>query len=175
MAEGTRLNSLQEQIHTLQTQIESLKTTDTIVPKWWDEQKQSIEAKFVENQGYLSRVLELLAQKGDKQVQMERGGITSSGMVHQSPTSQSKAEGKNPVLITVVDEQGHYTYKPDEPGILPAKQPNSFPQKTIECSASHFAPLNAFTPRPKIELPLFDAVTQEVGLKNVKSILLSLI
>ena len=54
MAEGTRLNSLLEQIHTLQTQIESLKTTDTIVPKWWDEQKQSIEAKFVENQGYLS-------------------------------------------------------------------------------------------------------------------------
>ena len=39
MAEGTRLNSLQEQIHTLQTQIKSLKTTDTIVPKWWDEQK----------------------------------------------------------------------------------------------------------------------------------------
>ena len=41
MAEGTRLNTLKEQIQALQSQMETIKASDNVVPKWWEEQKRS--------------------------------------------------------------------------------------------------------------------------------------
>ncbi|PPD72067.1 hypothetical protein GOBAR_DD31035 [Gossypium barbadense] len=36
------------------------------IPKWWEEQKTSTDAKFVETRGYISRILELLTKKGEE-------------------------------------------------------------------------------------------------------------
>ena len=62
MAEGTRISALQDQVQSLQTQLEALKTDDAVVPKLWDEQRKSIEMKLAENHSYLSKVLELMAK-----------------------------------------------------------------------------------------------------------------
>ena len=37
MAKGTRLNTLQKQMQALQSQLETIKASDSVVPKWWEE------------------------------------------------------------------------------------------------------------------------------------------
>ena len=70
MVEGTRLNTFHEQVQGLQNQLESLKATESSVPKWWKEQRKSIDAKLIENQGYISQMLELMMQKNEIQAQV---------------------------------------------------------------------------------------------------------
>ena len=134
MAEGTRLNTLHEQVQGLRNQLESLKAAESSVPKWWEEQRKSIDAKLTENQGYISRMLELMMQRSEIQAPapVESGTINHSGNVQITPMPQvqAKKDGKNPVEVTVIDERGKYTYKPEEPGLLPKMQLENSSQQT---------------------------------------------
>ena len=118
MAEGTRLNTLQEQMQALQSQLQTIKAFDSVVPKWWEEQKHSIDAKMIENQGYISRIPKLMSQREEIQSQNESEGITYVHNIPSASVSQSKAEGKILVEVTIIDEQGKRVARHNEPGIL---------------------------------------------------------
>ena len=177
MAEGTRLNTLQEQMQALQSQMETIKASDNVVPKWWEEQKRSIDAKMVENQSYISRILKLISQREEIQSQNESEGITHVHNIPSASMSQSKAEGKLPIEVTIIDEQGKLVTKHNEPGIL-SKGPfegmshisptHTLPFKKTESIVrnSMMGSLNAFSPRPKIELPNFDKVNPRGWVKK---------
>ena len=100
--------------------------------------------------------------------------------MHNIPSasmSQSKAEGKLPVEVTIIDEQGKRVTKHNEPGIL-SKGPfegmshisptHTLPFKKTESIVgnSMMGSLNAFSRRPKIELPNFDGVNPRGWVKK---------
>ena len=81
--------------------------------------------------------------------------------IPSASVSQSKAEGKIPVEVTVIDEQGKRVARHNEPGIL-SKGPfegmshvsptQTLPFKNTESIVGNkmIGSLNAFSPRPKI-------------------------
>ena len=179
MAEGTRLTTLHEQVQALQNKLENLTSTETTIHKWWEEQQKGMEAKFAENQSYMGRMLELLMQKNDSQAQAESGKVTCSGVQPES-LLQARKEGKKSVEVTVVADRGKYTYRPEEPGILPRNMQDSTLNrdsiafaKTSDFTngSSSTSGLNAFSPRPKIELPVFDGNNPRRWIKKMSKIL----
>ncbi|KAE8728969.1 hypothetical protein F3Y22_tig00004035pilonHSYRG00004 [Hibiscus syriacus] len=162
------------------------------VPVWWVNQKleweqrlESLEKTTNETNGYLQQLLSLMQKAGD-----ESGQSSPATNLNNMTKAQPQVIGKTPLQVTVIDDREKYSFQPMKPGILASKPifpgDNSKVPSTVhklklggnppalgelsvlKCSElmeqNHTANnMDMFTPRPKIELPFFMAVTQGVG------------
>ncbi|KAL4281742.1 hypothetical protein GQ457_03G022050 [Hibiscus cannabinus] len=153
-----------------------------ITPKGWEEHRAemenrmtNIESKFEEtasnlekNNFLLEKMLKALVEKEEEQNPTPEKKDTSQ----VNSDSTTKKEGKRPVHVTVIDDREKYSYKTDEPGILPVKPDKPF-KANITYLGEHSGGIESlkqekdnfvsqignsgnFMPRPKIELPFFE-------------------
>ncbi|KAL4367674.1 hypothetical protein GQ457_05G014770 [Hibiscus cannabinus] len=138
---------------------------DETTPKGWEEHRAKMEDRMTNMETKLNETVSnpVSEKKDTSQVNIDR---------------TTKIEGKRPVHVTVIDDREKYSYKTDEPGILPAKPDKSlrFNIQMGENSSgienlkqekdNHVSQLGGpgnFMTRPKIELPFFEAQNPRGG------------
>ncbi|KAE8681199.1 Phosphoethanolamine N-methyltransferase [Hibiscus syriacus] len=124
MDRGDKGASKMKQIEDLTLLVKNA-TDDTNPPKWWEGQDNrisSLEVWMNTYQGYFEQILGILIRKNE-------------GQEPESPDSQqvktpepSKPDGKQPAVVTIINEKSGFTYQPEEYGILKSK-PDKPPQK----------------------------------------------
>ncbi|KAL4348459.1 hypothetical protein GQ457_17G002920 [Hibiscus cannabinus] len=126
MGETMDLAAMQQQLDTIQTQLKRINDEEAI-PKWWEGQNaiwenrfKNLELKTTESQEYLERIFKLLNKAAEEPEKMntEKGQQQENQVMNITPP---RNEGKQPVQITMVDEQGKYSLKTSELGILSSK------------------------------------------------------
>ncbi|GMJ03877.1 hypothetical protein HRI_004056900 [Hibiscus trionum] len=130
MAESPDLAKMQQQLDKMQEALNKVENEENI-PKWWDKQKCDMEARFrgLESrmdatQNSLDKLVGLLTRKMEE---MSPGSVTPPPKAtdHSPGPSQTTKTEKGPTLITVLNGQEKYSYKPNEPGILQNKPKES--------------------------------------------------
>ncbi|GMI94563.1 hypothetical protein HRI_003125600 [Hibiscus trionum] len=69
-----------------------------------EDRMNALELQTIENKGYLERILDVLSKGAD-----EMQSPPSKGGPSKEP---GKIEGKRPVMVTIIDEQGRYSFNP---------------------------------------------------------------
>ncbi|KAL4384039.1 hypothetical protein GQ457_15G021620 [Hibiscus cannabinus] len=120
--------AMKKQLDTLQGNMDQ-QMEGTIIPKWWTKEKQDMEKRFdalemsnKENKNYLEKIFKWCSKEEQEPEQEETGNIqqTVEPVINVTP---QKNEGKKPMQVVIVDEQGKYSPKPEGLGVL-ASKPN---------------------------------------------------
>ncbi|GMI86644.1 hypothetical protein HRI_002333700 [Hibiscus trionum] len=164
----------------IQKQLDELKD-DTKVPRWWENQKTNWEERVMqmetnnaETLGYMRQIISLLKNEAGGSEPNTPGQTTS-----QSAKILFQKMEKKPVQVTVIEGKEKYNMNLDGPGIFSSSPipPNDVkPQNHDKAKISNegmetggtsqfkeqvynggnSSSQNIFTPRPRIELQVFD-------------------
>ncbi|GMJ04659.1 hypothetical protein HRI_004135100 [Hibiscus trionum] len=126
MGETVDLVAMQQKLNLIQEQLEKRKDDETI-PKWWEGQNALWEARFsnlertsAENQDYLEKIFNALNKVAGEPETTTKKGPQYAGNAEANVTPP-KSEGKKPIQVTVINEQGKYFLNSTELGILAGK------------------------------------------------------
>ncbi|KAL4290632.1 hypothetical protein GQ457_14G012640 [Hibiscus cannabinus] len=182
--ENINVAAMKKQLDTLQGNMDQ-QMEGTIIPKWWTKEKQDMEKRFdalemsnKENKNYLEKIFKWCSREEQEPEQEETCNIqqTVEPVINVTP---QKNEGKKPMQVVIVDEQGKYSPKPEGLGVL-ASKPNinnhaSSSQQKLKIGTetlggleslvekdpylfekSTSCPTGRFSFRPRIDLQLFE-------------------
>ncbi|PPD99865.1 hypothetical protein GOBAR_DD03118 [Gossypium barbadense] len=115
MTKDIGLHQLQEQVTTIQKQLESMQAHEATVQKMCEDQQRSIDARFQETQTCIEKVM-----RKDKKPQSL--AVTSDENTPNPTTIPfQRRDGKHPIEVIVIDDQKRFTFKPQQSGLLPKK------------------------------------------------------
>ncbi|KAL4289531.1 hypothetical protein GQ457_14G023340 [Hibiscus cannabinus] len=185
MVENSELSKIQKTLTTIQQRLTDLEDEEK-VPKWWSKHQDSsvarittLETRMNTTQSYLEQILQAVRQQG---------GDSSPDSATKTPAVTTQGHtgktGQTPTVVTILDDNERFSYKPREPGLLAAKPVHTtMPPLKLKAKMddilkeeplSHHANtsaaqignthINSF--RPKIELQMFDGMNPRGWIKK---------